>query len=276
MLFKNLFNWIKYKTLPPSVLFRNRLFIERDVKHRRISTMLGLTFRNSKWSNYARPNLSTKLTESYTRFARITLTLVVLLITFTSFTSFYTTLETLNLLSSVFWFLNDLVSFSFCFIYLTVIFWLQTGITKLYSLFWLSWGNTSSKATSVDTNAQFRNNYIPKHLRKYTLYSYLKSPVQNDIDLGTFFPAVDNPTRSKNIYDTTKLVYQATTTLNWLSTLSASLVQRGNTSTNLSNTFAPESRTSLWGNNNSARTSYTSLVLNYNIPSRRAPKVFSQ
>ena len=57
MLFSRVYNWIKYKTLPPSVLFLNRLFVERDSKHRCVLSNLGLTFRNSKWSMYARTNV---------------------------------------------------------------------------------------------------------------------------------------------------------------------------------------------------------------------------
>jgi hypothetical protein len=49
MLFQRLYNWIKYKTLPSSFLFKNRLFIERDSKHRRVLSNFGLSFRNSKW-----------------------------------------------------------------------------------------------------------------------------------------------------------------------------------------------------------------------------------
>ena len=52
-MFKRLYNWLKLKTLPSSILFKNRLFVERDSKHRRIMSNFGLTFRNSKWSEYA-------------------------------------------------------------------------------------------------------------------------------------------------------------------------------------------------------------------------------
>lgn len=51
MLFQRIYNWIKYKTLPVSYLFKNRLFVERDTKNKRIYNMLGLVFRNTKWAN---------------------------------------------------------------------------------------------------------------------------------------------------------------------------------------------------------------------------------
>ena len=53
-----IFNWVKFKTLPPSVNFKNRLFIERHNKDRRTISNLGNTFRNSKWASYNRSNLS--------------------------------------------------------------------------------------------------------------------------------------------------------------------------------------------------------------------------
>lgn len=65
MLFKKLYNWIKYKTLPPSVLFKNRLFIERDSKTRRIFNNFGLTFRNSKWSSYSSYNINPSFKSKY-------------------------------------------------------------------------------------------------------------------------------------------------------------------------------------------------------------------
>lgn len=52
MLFKHFYTWIKFKTLPPSFLFKNRLFVERDSKRTRIFNNVGLTFRNERWTNW--------------------------------------------------------------------------------------------------------------------------------------------------------------------------------------------------------------------------------
>ena len=57
MLFSKIYNWIKYKTLPSSFLFKNRLYVERDSKHRKILFALGTTFRNSKWRNFTKINI---------------------------------------------------------------------------------------------------------------------------------------------------------------------------------------------------------------------------
>jgi hypothetical protein len=60
-MFKILYNWLKFKTLPPSILFTNRLYLERESKTRKITTNLGLTFRNSKWSEYLRTDINPNL-----------------------------------------------------------------------------------------------------------------------------------------------------------------------------------------------------------------------
>jgi hypothetical protein len=60
MLFQALYNWIKYKSLPPSFLFKNRLFIERNSQRPRITARLGSTFKASKWSLFSQINVTKK------------------------------------------------------------------------------------------------------------------------------------------------------------------------------------------------------------------------
>lgn len=107
MLFSRLFNWVRYKTLPPSALFLNRLFVERDSKHRRVTSNLGLTFRNSKWSSYARTNVQSSDRHSY--LSEIGLILAVILgLTVLGFVPFHDLLaQATLLLSPVIWFLAD-------------------------------------------------------------------------------------------------------------------------------------------------------------------------
>jgi hypothetical protein len=47
-IFNKIYSNFKAKMLPPSLNSKNRLFIERDSKHRRITSNIGTTFRNSK------------------------------------------------------------------------------------------------------------------------------------------------------------------------------------------------------------------------------------
>ena len=107
MLFKRLFNWTKFKTLPPSVLFRNRLFVERDSKTRRVTSNLGLTYRNSKWANYTRTDIPTNAKQSYINYCK-TLFMTILTITIIlSWAKFYTTTVVFNDVFLLFWWLKD-------------------------------------------------------------------------------------------------------------------------------------------------------------------------
>lgn len=107
MLFSRVYNWIKYKTLPPSVLFLNRLYVERDSKHRRTTSNLGLTFRNSKWSSYARTNINLNNKTNYLWLLLRAIGFLFLLIGVFNFSSFYNTSTLTSSLYSVIWFAFD-------------------------------------------------------------------------------------------------------------------------------------------------------------------------
>ncbi len=49
-MFKALYSWCKYKVIPASVLFRNRLFLEREARARRQLVTFGYTFISSHWT----------------------------------------------------------------------------------------------------------------------------------------------------------------------------------------------------------------------------------
>lgn len=66
-MFNKIYSNFKAKMLPPSLNSRNRLFIERDSKHRRITANIGTTFRNSKWRNYTLKNTSSLDRSNYLR-----------------------------------------------------------------------------------------------------------------------------------------------------------------------------------------------------------------
>lgn len=70
MIFKRLFNWLKLKSISPQTLYRNRLFIERNSKTRRVMSNFGLTFRNSKWSDYTLNNVSLQSIERAIRLTK--------------------------------------------------------------------------------------------------------------------------------------------------------------------------------------------------------------
>lgn len=118
MLFQQLYNWIKYKTLPPSILSKNRLYIERDSKHRRIFTNFGLIFRNMKWSNYSKFGVKFNLRSSYTKY--LMSFIIPLLIIYISLylNQLYSTSLYLNIIAYPFWFtLDSLDYYSSFFLY---------------------------------------------------------------------------------------------------------------------------------------------------------------
>lgn len=113
MVFKRLFNWLKLKTLPSSVLFKNRLFIERDSKHRRVMTNWGLTFRNSKWTNYSLSNVSTRSVTLFTKLIAWTIFAIWCFIAIKHQTNFYLVDLTNNTLTYSYWSLKAQVSHLF-------------------------------------------------------------------------------------------------------------------------------------------------------------------
>lgn len=116
MLFKRLYNWIKYKTLPTSFLFKNRLFIERDSKHRRIFSNLGLSFRNSKWSNYETYNIKLQFKRNYLRFFFWIIFFIFSVFFLFYFKKYYIFSYFFNSMSFLFWISIDTFDYYFTFV----------------------------------------------------------------------------------------------------------------------------------------------------------------
>lgn len=102
-----IYNWIKYKSLPPSTHFKNRLFIERENKHRRVVFNLGLTFRNSKWSDYNRQNLNSMFVTDFSRLAKYVLYLVVFLLVVLAASKYLLFYNATRKTTTLLWFLVD-------------------------------------------------------------------------------------------------------------------------------------------------------------------------
>lgn len=115
MLFQQIYNLIKYKTLPSSFLFKNRLFIERDSKNKRILTNFGLIFRNSKWSQYENYNIKQSFSLYFFKIIKYFLFLLAI--------SLY--------------FYNYELSFFYIFNFFSLVFWLSLEIAELYFVFFV-------------------------------------------------------------------------------------------------------------------------------------------
>ena len=179
MLFTRLYNWIKYKTLPPSVLFLNRLFVERDSKHRRVTSNLGLTFRNSKWSTYARTNINL---ESRTSYINLLLKLMLVIISFVAlinFTSLFDTTPLESLSFTLMWFLFDADLYLKLAFSSTIVCSVQLVLSTMYNSVFRGFNSDAQVPHTVHSTQP--NLYIPKRLHKPLFYTWLVgSPITSD------------------------------------------------------------------------------------------------
>ena len=191
MLFQRLYNWIKYKTLPSSFLFKNRLFIERDSKHRRVFSNFGLSFRNSKWSNYETYNIKLQFRKAYSKFIFLILSTVLAFLFIFYFNQYYIIFYFFNNISFFFWISIDTFDY-----YLSFLTWLITVLFSvffnlIYSYFFFNnFSNKTEKYQSEFNNNLFlklplnssfnsKNLYASKHDLNWFLYSWLTNPTSN-------------------------------------------------------------------------------------------------
>lgn len=171
MLFTRLYNWIKYKTLPPSVLFLNRLFVERDSKHRRVTSNLGLTFRNSKWSTYARTNINLSSRTAYISTLLKFFVGLAGIAALTSFSTYFYSATTNSFVYSVLWFLFDADVYLKLIFSSSVVCSLQLVTSRLSNLLYGTlFGTTIDNAGTGESEPSLQ---IPKRLHKPIFYAWL-------------------------------------------------------------------------------------------------------
>lgn len=177
-MFKRLYNWIKFKTLPSSILFKNRLFVERDSKHRRVMSNFGLTFRNSKWSDYAIKNITMTSLTTFTRLLRNILLLAILTAFLLSYLYYYNTNILYNNLTYILWsFLED-INYFVAYSFWTITFTISFFIHKIYTTAFTSLYGTQAPATPKVTTTNFQTKlYKPaKNFYSPILISFLTNP----------------------------------------------------------------------------------------------------
>jgi len=211
MLFSRVYNWIKYKTLPPSVLFLNRLFVERDSKHRRVTSNLGLTFRNSKWSTYARVNINLNSKTSYLQLLLRLIGGLLLVIAAYKFSTYYNTTPVYAYGYPLLWFLFDAD------LYLKVLFssslfcTAQLIVSSLYS--------RALQTFSADSATQFSAEdavnpaiTLPKRLHKPIVYSWLTTN-PHEGQITKLFETHMSDSRTSGLIPLTQLLYKSTNLL---------------------------------------------------------------
>ena len=172
MLFSRVYNWIKYKTLPPSTLFLNRLVVERDSKHRRILSNLGLTFRNSKWSSYARTNVQDGSTGHLYSFFVVCASFIGILSTLYYTFSYYTFTTVINYVLIPLWFLSDLELYTSSFYIFIAWIALDQITTLTYSISCLPYLTSRLNTTKYKLRDCTANTHIPKRFYKSIIYKW--------------------------------------------------------------------------------------------------------
>ena len=181
MLFSRIYNWIKYKSLSPSILFTNRIFVERDSKHRRVTSNIGLTYRNSKWSSYARTNVNLHKKEVFLwiKFLLL-LSLVAVLL---SLSKYYGYGSLFTPLTTLVWFLCDADLYLKAAFIASTLSSLQVATSLLQSyLFTTIYGKNWYTNTSSRGNASYSiaKSPLPKSLHRPLLRYYASCDGSSD------------------------------------------------------------------------------------------------
>ena len=228
MLFQRIYNWIKYKTLPSSFLFKNRLFIERDSKHRRVLSNFGLSFRNSKWSNYESYNIKSHFKTNYFKYIFWFISFILFIYFSFNFNQYYVWSYFFNNISFIFWISID--SFDY---YLSFLLWLFSVLFSLFFnliysyLFFNSFSNNVFKkenllnkfSTQFYLNFNKNSVYVSKHDLNWILYSWLvnSNSTKNTKILEKLFVSDVSKKWWNNNYDFFIKLYKVSYFLNFLS-----------------------------------------------------------
>ena len=176
MLFQRFYNWIKHKTLPPSFLFKNRLFVERNSKNKRIFSNFGLTYRNSKWSSYSNNNIKINFKKYFTFFFSIFFILFIIYILFINFKDHYIFSFFSNGLSFIFWTSLDCLDY-----YISYSIWIFFAFISLIykaSYCFLVFNNLIEGEKTEEAfrkKLQEKTIFIDKHDVNWSLFAFLKS-----------------------------------------------------------------------------------------------------
>ena len=205
MLFSLVYTWIKYKMLPPSVVSLNRLIVERDSKHRRITSNLGLTFRNSKWSHYARTNINENSRYDFIRSLSWVFYAIVSLLIVTSSSHLLNSTPLHSPFTTIYWFAMDSnlymqIALSSGFIHFVQT--LASSVYCRYSTFVLSQPSNPSSSFNTPTHAN-----VPKRLHKPALYALLKG-APSDTLLVSLFESNSKPKTPFEDLEFLKLFYR--------------------------------------------------------------------
>lgn len=173
MLFNQIYNWLKFKTLTPSLVFKNRLFIERDLRVRRISNNMGWIFRSSKWLQYLKPNLFTLNFYRYLRYSISAVLLIILFYLVLSPVNFIFIINFLHLILSYIWLTFETLSY-----YFTYLIWVCSNVILLCIQRWtplnrVNLGSTDNLLYTSSTYLSTLQQSKPLNLNNYLISCWL-------------------------------------------------------------------------------------------------------
>ena len=196
MLFQQFYNWIKYKTLPPSFLFRNRLFIERDSKNRRIFLNFGNIARNQKWSTFYKINIQIEFYTKYIKYFIYVLFIFYFIYILFYNTSFFIFSPLTNLLLYNFWYTIDI--FDYYTTFLLYFFWIIVlNFQNLLYIKLFPYLNEEKTQPFVDTLLEKQLNLL---INNYTPHQNTKKPQYSTNELRWLFFSWLNTPMSESKY----------------------------------------------------------------------------
>jgi len=277
MLFQRLYNWIKYKTLPSSFLFKNRLFIERDSKHRRVFSNFGLSFRNSKWSNYETYNIKNQFRIAYLKYIFWSLFTIFLTLFILYFQKYYIFSYFFNNVSFFFWISIDTFDYYFSFLIWFITIGFSLFFNLIYSYFFFnnfSTNNENKKLFSTNLfsklsiNSNFNNKdlYVSKHDLNWILYAWLTNAnsKKNNKILENLFETTINKNWWNDYHDFFTKLYKLSFLLN-LSSEKYSIFALNLNLSKISNKYfkGDYSNMTNYFNNSHLLNNYSSIILFY-------------
>jgi len=176
-MFKQLFNWIKFKVLPPSVLFSNRLYLERGSKARRITTNLGLTFRNAKWLSYERVSVNVRMRKWFYFFLCTAASLLSILLLVVFFSTGYDFTASFNPLAYYLWLFKDFLAYQ---VFTLISFVSFQGAVLLEFLYvnWVGWLFIKTSTLKNDATLKKQTKPLSSQDSKYLFLAWLKDEVE--------------------------------------------------------------------------------------------------
>lgn len=202
-----LFNWIKFKTLPPSVNFKNRLFIERDNKHRRITSGLGFTFRNSKWSDYRRSNVTFLALNSFKDILKAATLFTLCFFLFIGMNKYFNFFNLPTKVYTILWFIGDTTLYAKLTSLSVSAFYLQLFVHNSFHKLLTSIGAVSDNAfPNVSSSEKFSKTSKP--LNKEVFYKW---SLFNDVDNFNLLNSLFTSSKSginNQLTDFYKLLYR--------------------------------------------------------------------